>query len=145
MKKLAQIVLAAALAAAALPAFAQDAAIGTLTNVNGTVMTSNNGEFVTANANTPIAPGQQIMIGQDSSASITFTNGAVTNFTTPGTYTVNLPVVAGSGGAAGAGTAGGASAAATAGIIVGAAALAGLGVDQAGSGEDVPPDQPVSR
>lgn len=144
MKKFAQIVLATAIAAAVLPAFAQDGGnpIGTLTNVNGTVMTSNGGEFVSATSNTSIESGQQLMIGQNSSASITFTNGAVTNFTAPGTYTVTLPAVAGSGGV---GAAGGASTAATAGIIVGTAALIGLGVDQAGAGEDVPPDHPVSR
>lgn len=144
MKKLHQIALASVIAFASLPVLAQDGAIGTLTNVNGTVMTSNGGEFVSASANTPVAAGDQLMIGQDSSASITYTNGAVTNFTAPGTYTVNLPV-AGAAGSAGVGATGGASAAATAGIIVGTAALAAVATEQAVMEEKVPPDQPISR
>ena len=79
----------------------------------------------------------------NSSATISFTNGAVVNYTAPGVYTINgLPAAVGAGAV---GTAGGASAAATAGIVVGAAALGALGVENAGEGEEVPPDQPISR
>src|SRR5690606_31771353 len=141
MTTLAKVVLAATVALA-LPAFAQET-IGTLTVNSGTVMTSNGGEFATAGTGEAIQVGEQVMLAENSSATISFTNGAVVNYTAPGVYTISgLPA------AAGAGTVGvgaGASTAATAGIIVGAAALGALGVENAGEGEEVPPDQPLSR
>ena len=135
MKTLAKVVLAAT-AALALPAFAQET-IGTLTVNSGTVMTSNGGEFASAGSGEGIQVGEQVMLAENSSASITFSNGAVVNYSAPGVYTINgLP-------AAGVGTAAGASNAATAGIIVGAAVLGALAVEQAG--DEVAPDSPVSR
>lgn len=141
MKTLAKVVLASTIALA-LPAFAQET-IGTLTVNQGTVMTSNGGEFASAGSGEGIQVGEQLMLGENSSASITFSNGAVVNYTAPGVYTISgLPAAVGAGAV---GTAGGASAAATAGIIAGAAALGALGVENAGEGEEVPPDQPISR
>lgn len=141
MKTLAKVVLASTIALA-LPAFAQET-IGTLTVNQGTVMTSSGGEFASAGSGEGIQVGEQIMLGENSSATITFSNGAVVNYTAPGVYTISgLPAAVGAGAV---GTAGGASAAATAGIIAGAAALGALGVENAGEGEEVPPDQPVSR
>lgn len=144
MNKIKQALIATALAALALPAFAQDV-VGTLTVNRGTVMTStSDGQFVTATSGQGLQAGQQITVGQDSAATVNFTNGTSLSFTTPGTYTVSLPAAAAAG--AGAGAAGaGASAAATVGIVAGVTALSALGVEQAGSGEQVPPDHPVSR
>ena len=140
MKTLAKVVLAAT-AALALPAFAQET-IGTLTVNSGTVMTSTGGEFASAGSGEAIQVGEQVMLAENSSASITFSNGAVVNYTAPGVYTISgLPAA----GAGAVGTAGGASTAATVGIIVGAAALGALGVENAGEGEEVPPDQPISH
>ena len=136
MKTLAKVVLAAT-AALALPAFAQET-IGTLTVNSGTVMTSNGGEFASAGSDEGIQVGEQVMLAENSSASITFSNGAVVNYSAPGVYTINgLPA------AGGVGTAAGASTAATAGIIIGAAALGGLAIEQAG--DSVAPDDPISH
>ena len=86
-----RIVLAAVLVAALslLPAFAQQA-VGTL-QVNGTVMTSTGGEFAAAADGQSVTEGTRLMVGENSSASITFPNGAVVNFTQPGVYTINMP------------------------------------------------------
>src|SRR5690606_42032368 len=118
MKTLAKVVLAAT-AALALPAFAQET-IGTLTVNSGTVMTSNGGEFATAGTGESIQVGEQVMLAENSSASISSTNVAVLNYTAPGVYTISaLPAAAGAGAV---GTAGRASTAATAGSGVGGAA-----------------------
>ena len=144
MNKIKQALFATALAALALPAFAQDV-IGTLSVNQGTVQASNSdGQFVTASSGQSLQAGQQITIGQNSSATVTFTNGSTVVYSTPGTYTLSMPVAA-TGTSTATGTGAGASAAATVGIIAGATALGALGVEQAGSGESVPPDQPVSR
>lgn len=86
-----RIVFAAVLVAALslLPAFAQQA-VGTL-QVNGTVMTSTGGEFAAAADGQSVTEGTRLMVGENSSASITFPNGAVVNFTQPGVYTINMP------------------------------------------------------
>lgn len=145
MNKIKKALFATVLVAFALPAFAQET-IGTLTVNQGTVLASNtDGQFVTASTSQTVQEGQQITIGQNSSASVTFTNGTMVNYTTPGTYTLHMPV-AGAGNSGGAVSGGaGASTGATAGIIVGAAALGALGVEQAGAGKSVPPDRPVSH
>ena len=136
MKTLAKLVLAAAVSALALPAFAQDT-IGTLTVQQGTVMTSNGGEFASASSGESIQNGERLMIGEGGSASVTFTNGAVVNYTAPGVYTVQMPV-------AGAPVAMGASnPAMTAGIVIGAAVLGAAAIEA--MGDDVPPDHPISR
>ena len=144
MNKIKQALFATALAAFALPVFAQDT-IGTLMVNQGTVLASNSeGQFVTASSGQSLQAGQQITIGENSSATVTFNNGTTLSYATPGTYTVSLPVAA-AGGAAGAAGATGAGTTATLGIIAGAAALGAIGTEQAGSGESVPPDHPVSK
>ena len=103
MKMLAKAALATAIAAVACPALAQET-IGTM-QVNGSVSTSTGGDFVRASSGEAIQAGERIMVGEGSSASITFTNGAVVNYTAPGVYTVHLPAAAGVGaGAAAAAT-----------------------------------------
>lgn len=81
-----------------LPAFAQEV-IGTL-QVDGTVMTSTGGDFVTAASGQAVQAGTRLMVADGGSASITFQNGAVAAFTEPGVYTVNMPVGLVSGSAA---------------------------------------------
>jgi hypothetical protein len=137
MKTLAKVVLATAVAALATPAFAQDT-VGTLSVNQGTVMTSTGGEFASASSGEAIQAGERIMVGESSSASVTFTNGAVVNYTAPGVYTVQVPV-AGTPVA----TSGGASSAATVGIVLGAAVLGAAAIES--MGDDTPPDHPVSR
>ena len=67
-----RFVFAAVLVAALslLPAFAQQA-VGTL-QVNGTVMTSTGGEFAAAADGQSVTEGTRLMVGENSSASITF-------------------------------------------------------------------------
>lgn len=139
MKTLTKLALATAVAALSLPAFAQQT-IGTLTVNSGTVMTSEGGEFASASTGSSIQAGERLMVSENSSASVTFTNGTVVNYTAPGVYTITMPVAGV--GTAGA-TAGGASTAATVGIVLGAAVLGAAGVEA--NGDDVPPDSPVSR
>lgn len=91
MKTSLRIAFVAALVAALsfFPAFAQEA-VGTL-QVNGSVMTSTGGEFTPASSGQAVAEGTRLMVAEGSSASITFPNGAVVNFTEPGVYTINMP------------------------------------------------------
>ncbi len=137
MKTLTKLALATAVAALSLPAFAQQT-IGTLTVNSGTVMTSEGGEFASASTGSSIQAGERLMVSENSSASVTFTNGAVVNYTAPGVYTITMPVAGGP-----VASAGGASTAATVGIVLGAAVLGAAAVEA--NGDDVPPDHPVSR
>ena len=104
MKTMLRAATAAALlgAASLAPALAQET-IGTM-QVNGTVMTSTGGEFVPAASGEAIQAGERIMVGEGSSASISFANGAVVEYTAPGVYTIQMPAVAGTAGAGAAGT-----------------------------------------
>ena len=139
MKTLAKVVLAAT-AALALPAFAQET-IGTLTVNSGTVMTSNGGEFASAGSGEAIQVGEQIMVAEGASASVTFSNGVVTNFAVPGVHTISGLPVAGTGTTVG--TAAGSSVAATAAVIAGTAVVTTIVVEEAN--DDAAPDSPVSR
>ena len=127
------------------PAQAQEV-IGTLTVNQGTVMTSTGGEFASATTGQAIQAGEQIMVSEGGSASVTFSNGVVSNFTT-GVHTISgIPAAATAGVATtSVGTAGGASAAATAGVIAGTAAAVAAANEAANDGDDAAPDQPVSR
>ena len=136
MKTLAKLVLATAVSALALPAFAQDT-IGTLTVQQGTIMTSNGGEFASASTGESMQSGERLMVGEGGRASVTFTNGAVVNYTAPGVYTVQMPMVGASAGTTVA------NPAMTAGIVIGAAVLGAAAIEA--MGDNVPPDRPVSR
>lgn len=85
--------LAIVLAGLMAPALAQET-IGTM-QVNGSVSTSTGGDFVPAASGEAIQAGERIMVGEGSSASIRFSNGAVVDYTTPGVYTVQMPATAG--------------------------------------------------
>lgn len=138
---------ALALVAASLfaPAQAQEV-IGTLTVNQGTVMTSTGGEFASATTGDAIQAGEQIMVSEGGSASVTFNNGVVSNLGT-GVHTISsIPAAATSGVATtSVGTAGGASAAATVAVVAGTAAAAAAAVEEANDGDDKAPDSPVSK
>lgn len=138
MKVPARLALAvAAITTIAAPAFAQDV-IGTLTVNQGTVMTSTGGEFASASSGEAIQAGERVMVGEGGSASVTFTNGAVVDYTAPGVYTVQMPVAG-----VPVASAGGASTTATAAIIAGTAVLGAAAVEA--NGDNVEPESPVSR
>jgi hypothetical protein len=144
MKTLAPLALAAFVAFASFGASAQDAS-GSVSSVQGNVMVSQaGGDFVTATVGTPIAEGTMLTVPQGASATVLVNGTTIT--VGPGSYTLGqLQALAGG---AGAGTgavasAGGASAAATTAIIVGVAALGAAATEA--NGDDVPPEQPVSR
>src|SRR5690606_14697945 len=91
-----------------------------------------------------IQAGEQIMVSEGGSASVTFSNGVVVNYTTPGVYTISsIPAAAAGAGAVG--TAGGMSTVATAGMIVGTAAAVAAANEAANDDDNETPDQPVSR
>lgn len=138
MKVPARLALAvAAITTIAAPAFAQDV-IGTLTVNQGTVMTSTGGEFASASSGEAIQAGERVMVGEGGSASVTFNNGAVVDYTAPGVYTVQMPVAG-----VPVASAGGASTTATAAIIAGTAVLGAAAVEA--NGDNVEPESPVSR
>lgn len=138
---------ALALVAASLfaPAQAQEV-IGTLTVNQGTVMTSTGGEFASATSGEAIQVGEQIMVSEGGSASVTFSNGVVSNLGT-GVHTISgIPAAAASGIATtSVGTAGGASVAATAGVIAATVAATAAAVEEADDGDNETPDSPVSK
>lgn len=93
MKTLGKLALATALAGLMSPAFAQET-IGTM-SVNGSVSTSMGGDFIPAASGESIQAGERIMVAENSSAQIAFTNGAVVNYTAPGVYSIQMPATAG--------------------------------------------------
>lgn len=131
------------LAASALaPAMAQDI-VGTL-QVEGTVMTSNGGEFAPANDGQAVAAGERIMVAEGGRASVTLADGTVINYTTPGVYTVQLPAAAASGIATTTPVASPAAGVGT-GAIVAAAAVAGAVIIGSGGGGGDNDAPPISR
>lgn len=139
------LLAAALLATAALsPAMAQDPAtdtVGTLHVNSGQIMVSTNGgDFVTVSGDTAIHVGDRIQVGTSSDANLTYNNGYVLHYVSPGVYEVQMAPV-GTAVAGGAATAG--SVVTTSAIVLGVAALAAAGLDQE---DNVPPIDPaVSR
>jgi hypothetical protein len=137
--------LAAALLATAAfaPAMAQDPVtdtVGTLHVNSGQIMVSTNGgDFATVSADTAIHVGDRIQVGTPGDAKLTYNNGYVLHYVSPGVYEVQVApaVTAGAGSAASGG-----SVVATSAIVLGTAALAAAGLDQEGN---VVPDHPVSK
>ena len=145
MKSPIRLLAIAAISLIVAPAMAQEV-IGTLTVNQGSVMTSTGGEFASASSGEAIQVGEQIMVAEGASASVTFSNGVVTNLTT-GVHTISgLPAAGAAGATAGSvGTAGGASVAATVGVIAGTEAAVAAASEAANDGDNETPDQPVSR
>lgn len=146
MNAMIRTLLAAALLATAAfaPAMAQDPVtdtVGTLHVNSGQIMVSTNGgDFVTVGGDTAIHVGDRIQVGASSDANLTYNNGYVLHYVSPGVYEVQM-APAGTAVAGGAATAG--SVAATSAVVLGVAALAAAGLDQE---DNVPPIDPaVSR
>lgn len=145
MNAMLRSLLAAALFATAAfaPAMAQDPVtdtVGTLHVNSGQIMVSTNGgDFVTVSGNTAMHVGDRIQVGASSDANLTYNNGYVLHYVSPGVYEVQVAPV----GTAAAGSAGtGGSVVATSAIVLGVTALAAAALDQEGN---VPPDHPVSQ
>lgn len=144
MKKLAPLVLAAAVAFAASAAHAQDAT-GSVSSVQGNVMISQNGgEYVSAGNGTSLGEGSTLTVGTEGSAMVMVNDQTLS--LGPGTYTFDelerRAAALASGGSA-VGSASGPSAGATTGIILGAALIGAAAVEA--NGDDKPPIQPISR
>jgi hypothetical protein len=107
---------------------------------SGQIMVSTNGgDFVTVGGDTAIHVGDRIQVGASSDANLTYNNGYVLHYVSPGVYEVQ---VAPAGTAVAGSAATGGSVVATSAIVLGAAALAAAGLDQE---DNVPPDHPVSK
>lgn len=158
--KIARTLLTAAIvSAAAFGAHAQDQPV-TVQVHSGSVMVSNGDEFVAAANGAQLAPGSRIMLGEDSSASLLYSDGCAQAISVPGVHSV--PVACQAVGQATAGqaamaqtgagqsTAVGAGAAtgtnwAAAGMLFAGTAVVAAGLSQMGDGDPVPPPPPVSR
>lgn len=141
MSKLATAILASALSLAMGPAFAQETP--TL-SVEGDVMVSSGGEFVTATDGQEVAAGDSIMVQEDSAVTITYDNGCSESHTEPGTYEVDedcvVVVPVQDAGAAYASTGG--SAMSTALIVGGVVAASAAIIHSNLDGDPVPPISP---
>ena len=129
MKKYAAIVFAAATAFAA-PAFAQDGT-ATLRIDSGTAMTSNGGEYESANTGKPLSAGDKVMVNAGSSATLVYGNGCTMKLDQAGVYTV--PAACSGAAWASSGVSNGMATF----IIVGAAVLGAAAIEN--MGDDVPP------
>lgn len=89
MNKFAKLAAASALALAVAPAFAQQP-VATLQVEAGTVMTSEGGEFRTANTGEALNPGERIMLSENSVAVVRYPNGCVRRYDAPGVYPVPM-------------------------------------------------------
>ena len=124
-------VLFAASAAFAAPAFAQDSAI-TLRVDSGSVMTSAGGEFQAANTGKTLVAGERLMVNAGAAATAVYDGGCTVSFSEPGTYAVPATCTVSTSPARSGNGAGAA-------VIVGAAVLGAVAIDQMGDKEDVAP------
>lgn len=122
--------------AAVAPAMAQQQVVGTLHVDDGTVMTSNGGEFTTAAQDQPLHVGDRIMVSENGKAHFTYNSGVVLHYESPGVYTVALaPAETGVASAA-------ASPVGSVAVILGAALIGALALD---SMDNVKADRPISH
>lgn len=138
MNRIGTAVIAAALSLAMSPvAFAQDDDAARLT-VSGHVMVSSGGEYVSADDGQAVAPGQSLMVAEESAATVTYEDNCKLSYTEPGTYVIPqdeeceriaaLAAQGATGTGAGVGTGVGASAATTAAIVAGVVAATAAGI-----------------
>lgn len=124
MRKLPSILVALALSLAMGAAFAQS--MPTLTFDGNVMVSTPDGEFVSAANGQSVVAGQSIMVPAGGTATLSYSNGAVATFGA-GTHVVPAgAVVATTTTTTGFST----SAAATVGIVAGVVALASLAIDQ---------------
>lgn len=147
MTKRASLILAASFVLTASAAASAADGDVTLRVDRGGVMTSQGGEFASAQTGKALVEGDRLMVTEGSTATLFYDNDCRREYTVPGVYVVEgtcrmAAVVAGTAGDAGAGagtstgTAWGSAAAIAAGVAVGAALLENM--------EQVP-GPPVSR
>ena len=74
------------LLAMAAPAMAQDAT-GTL-RINGNIMISSGGDFVSARDGQPVVAGQRILVGDDASATVEFSSDCKRSFSSAGVHVI---------------------------------------------------------
>jgi hypothetical protein len=82
------VILLAACAAFATPAFAQDDRGITLRVDAGTVMSSTGSEYVSANTGKPLVVGEKLMVNAGSSATAVYEGGCTVEFKEAGVYEV---------------------------------------------------------
>ena len=70
----------------AAPAMAQDAT-GTL-RINGNIMISSGGDFVSARDGQPVVAGQRILVGDDASATVEFSSDCKRSFSSAGVHVI---------------------------------------------------------
>lgn len=132
MRKFTSILIALALSLAMGAAFAQSTP--TLTFDGNVMVSTPDGEFVTAANGQSVVAGQSLMVPPGGSATLAYSNGTVATFGA-GTHVVPVAgVVVGTGFTT--------SAAVTVGIVAGAVALTALAIDQNLDDDDEAP--PVS-
>ena len=103
---------------------------------SGSVLVSTGGEFSPATQGQALAPGQRVLVSEDSAATLTYGNGCQKALGTPGVYTIGADCVA-------AGRQGTGPSAGTIAGIVGGVALIAAAAGGGGGGNSPPP--PVSR
>lgn len=130
MRKLTSLLIALALSLVMGAAIAQTTP--TLTFEGSVMVSTADGEFVSASYGQEVVAGQTVMVPADGSAALTYSNGAVTTLG-PGTHVVPAAaVVTTTTGVA-------ASAGMTAGIVAGAVILTAALIDQNLDESDEPP------
>lgn len=129
MRKFTSILIALALSLAMGAAFAQSTP--TLTFDGNVMVSTSDGEFVSAAYGQEVVAGQSIMVPSDGSATLTYSNGAVATFG-PGTHVVPAGAVVTNTGFA-------SSAGMTVGIVAGAVILTAALIDQNLDDSDEPP------
>lgn len=87
MNKISKLLAASALALACAPALAQET-VATLQVEAGTVMTSEGGEFQTANTGEALSVGERLMLAENSVAIVRYRNGCDRRYDAPGVYAV---------------------------------------------------------
>jgi len=128
---LALSIIAAAFATAA-SAQGNPEVVATLQVNKGVVMTSTGSEYISAGSGHPLVKAERVMIAQDGSATITYSNGCKRELETPGVYVVD-----------GICTAGGLTAAGTTALIVAGAVTAGAIANALDHNDNN--QQPISR
>ena len=91
MTKFASLLVVASFAlAASATATAAEEAAATLRVDRGNVMTSQGGDFATAQSGQTLVSGERLMVTEDSAATVTSGNDCTRTYTTPGVYVVEL-------------------------------------------------------
>jgi len=89
MNKSASLLFAASILFLAIPAAAADQdPAATLRVDQGSVMTSQGGEFATAQSGQGVVAGERLMLAEDSVATLAYADGCQRQFSAPGVYVV---------------------------------------------------------